>query len=267
VGPLANDVTSVPWYHTIELPGGVVTPGYFDLRKAVRHVPIPSSLTGKRCLDAASSDGFWAFEMERRGAAEVVAFDIDDTRREDWQGGGDEDTDRVGVGRARRAFDIASHALGSRVQRHTLSVYDVTPDLLGEFDFVFMGSVLLHLRDPVRALSAIRHVVRGQLLSCEAIHFLLSVVSPFRPVAQFWPADESRWWTPNIVTHKRWLRAAGLDIIASGGPFYQRFGRGFPATPLTRRYTVFGYYQLLFNRPWGAPTHWILAAPDRRLNQ
>jgi hypothetical protein len=61
------------WYHTIDLPGRGPTPGYFDTRRAPAHVPWPRQLSGGRCLDVGTFDGFWAFEMERRGAFEVVA--------------------------------------------------------------------------------------------------------------------------------------------------------------------------------------------------
>ena len=40
-----------PWYHTLELPGGIVTDGYFDLRTVVGKLPLPESLAGRRCLD------------------------------------------------------------------------------------------------------------------------------------------------------------------------------------------------------------------------
>jgi len=73
--PLAEQVAATRWYHTIELPGGVVTPGAFDHRPLVPHYGIPETLTGKRCLDAACSNGFWAFNFERRGGT-VVALDI-----------------------------------------------------------------------------------------------------------------------------------------------------------------------------------------------
>ena len=77
-------VASVPvWYHTMELAPGVVTPGWFDLRPIVDHLPWPG-VAGKRCLDVGTYDGFLAFELERRGASEVVAIDIDDHDRWDW---------------------------------------------------------------------------------------------------------------------------------------------------------------------------------------
>ena len=72
-------VDSMVWYQTIELPGGVVTAGVFDHRPLVPYYGIPATLQGARVLDVASSDGFWAFEFERRGAREVVSLDVGST--------------------------------------------------------------------------------------------------------------------------------------------------------------------------------------------
>src|SRR5215218_3870955 len=75
---LRREVADTPvWYHTIDLAAGVTTPGWFDLRPVVDQMPWPD-VRGKRCLDVGTYDGFLAFEMERRGAAEVVATDISD---------------------------------------------------------------------------------------------------------------------------------------------------------------------------------------------
>src|ERR1051326_1597538 len=68
VADSSDEVRNFAWYHTLELPGGVVTPGMFDTRPAATKIGMPPSLAGKRCLDVGTSDGFWAFEMERRGA-------------------------------------------------------------------------------------------------------------------------------------------------------------------------------------------------------
>src|SRR6201995_5259916 len=73
---LEREVREVAWYHTMRLPQGIVTPGNFNTLEELERVPLPSSLDGRRCLDVGTADGFWAFEMERRGAAEVVAIDL-----------------------------------------------------------------------------------------------------------------------------------------------------------------------------------------------
>src|SRR4051794_41979242 len=57
------------WWHVIDLPDGSSTPGGWDLRRtAAEDIPWPQ-VAGKRCLDVGTADGFWAFELERRGGA------------------------------------------------------------------------------------------------------------------------------------------------------------------------------------------------------
>ena len=64
------------WYHTIDMPDGTATPGFYDTRGSPSFIPWPKKLAGGRCLDVGTFDGFWAFELERRGAAEVIALDL-----------------------------------------------------------------------------------------------------------------------------------------------------------------------------------------------
>src|SRR5258708_7831945 len=62
-------------------------------------------------------------------------------------------------------FRVAATALGSNVVRRGANVYDLPESGLGEFDVVVCGSLLMHLRDPVRALKAIRAVCKGEFMS------------------------------------------------------------------------------------------------------
>lgn len=59
------------------------------------------------------------------------------------------------------------------------------PERVGTFDFAFIGSLLLHLRNPVDALNAIRGVLRpgGRLMSNNPISLPLTVERPFWPAA------------------------------------------------------------------------------------
>src|ERR687885_775685 len=81
---LQAEVERYPWYHTLELGDGVVTKGMFDHRPVLDRYPLPADLSGMRCLDVATMDGFWAFEMEKRGAASVTAIDLDRPDELDW---------------------------------------------------------------------------------------------------------------------------------------------------------------------------------------
>lgn len=197
------------WYHSIEVAPGVVTPGLFDLRAVTDRIPWPD-LTGKRCLDVATFDGFYAFEMERRGAAEVVATDLPDFAELDWLPG-DGPSGPTLDGETGEGFRVAHGLLGSSVNRELVSVYDMTPDNVGTFDVVLCGALLLHLRDPWRALAAIRSVCTGVFLSIEKVDPLTDALVPRLPVQRIF-GRERVWVEPNTAGHRRMLELGGFTI-------------------------------------------------------
>jgi tRNA (mo5U34)-methyltransferase len=126
-----------------------------------------------------------------------------------------------------RGFQVARELLGSSVQRRVASVYDLDPDVLGEFDVVTCGSLLLHLRDPLRGLERIRSVCRGHYLSAEAIDLSLSILAPRRAVLRFdGMSDLFQWFTPSAAAHRRMLRAAGFTLERWTRPYAIPFGVG-----------------------------------------
>jgi tRNA (mo5U34)-methyltransferase len=204
------------WYHTLDLPGGVTTPGWFDLRGVVDRMPWPD-VRGKRCLDVGTYDGFLAFELERRGAAEVVATDIGDHALWDWprrlQARGPATLPGIAGPDKSLGFRTAHAALGSTVRRIEISVYDLSPERLGEFDVVVCGSLMLHLRDPLSALESIRSVCRGSLLSSETIRVELPMLLSRRPLLELdGISDRLHWTVPNAAGHKRLLEASGFTV-------------------------------------------------------
>ena len=218
------------WYHTIDVAPGVATPGWFDLRPILDRMPWPD-VAGKRCLDVGTYDGHLAFELERRGAAEVVAVDLSDHADWDWpvrlRARGPEALATIAGPEKGRGFAIARELLGSRAERVVSSVYDLSPDSVGEFDVVVCGSLLLHLRDPLRALTAIRSVCRGQFLSAETI-----IPGDGPPVAQLdGLSDLCQWWTPNRAGHRRMVEAAGFDIVRDAGAYEIPLGPAHPPSP------------------------------------
>lgn len=216
---LADEIAGYDWYHTIELPNGVVTPGLFDMRRVAPKLPFPPSLAGKRCLDIGTADGFWAFEMERRGASEILAIDLVDPSKRDVTIGAQTRTPlpEGEASRQARAFEVARRALGSKVEWRDLSVYDLSTKDVGTFDFVFMGSLLVHLRDPVLALSAVRTVTEGELLSYDAVSPSLSFFHPRSPAAVLGGVKRADWWIPNVAGLRRMIEAGGFKILRTGG--------------------------------------------------
>ena len=232
-GDLAEAVDSVPfWYHTIDLAPGIVTPGHFDLRPIIDQLPWPN-VRGKRCLDVGTWDGFLAFELERRGAGEVVAIDIPDHEQWDWppriRKKGLDYLNTVAGPRRGRGFEVARAALRSSVRLEELSVYDLTPERLGHFDVVVCGSLLLHLRDPLRALAAIRSVCDGHFLSSNQVDLLRSIGRRKRPLLRLdGTSDLCQWFLPNAAGHRRLLEAAGFEIERESGVYAEPFGVGHP---------------------------------------
>src|SRR5262245_22516090 len=145
---LRRRVLGRPWFHRIDLGGGLVTPGVDDTPQKLRHLRLPRRLDGKHVLDVGAYDGFFSFECERRGAAHVVAAD-----HFCWTYGGMA---------SKEGFDLARTALRSRVEEALIRVEDLGPERLGTFDLVLFLGVLYHAPDPLRYLRQVRSVCRGQ---------------------------------------------------------------------------------------------------------
>ena len=159
----------------------MVTPGAWELRPAARRMPWPAGgdLRGLRCLDVGTMDGFWAFEMERRGAAEVVALDL-----------------------------LPSF--------HDLDVHDLDSATHGRFDLVFMGYVAELLHDPIGAFRAIRRVCRGTVIIVDQVSLPLSLTSGFlrdRPGPGVRPAD-----FPLAMRLRHGLGLAGVSLALRARP-------------------------------------------------
>jgi tRNA (mo5U34)-methyltransferase len=257
-------ISEVPlWYHTLDVAPGVETPGWFDLRPIVDRMPWPD-VRGKRCLDVGTYDGFLAFELERRGAAEVVATDIASHEEWDWprtmrdrgpawmeEHAGPE----KGVG-----FRVAKELLGSAVERVLVSVYDLDPDSIGQFDVVVCGSLMLHLRDPIRALEAIRSVCGGLFLSAEEIDLTLSVLPLRRPALRLdGMSDYFQWFIPSAAGHARMVEAAGFTVEQTTKPYAIPFGRGYQLRRRTPKVAAISAARRLLAGGTGVPTHAVLA--------
>lgn len=233
---LADRVAGLEWYHTMELPGGVVTPGFFDIRPVLAQYELPDQMDGMRVLDVGTFDGFFAFEFERRGA-EVVALDVPDVESLDWPA----PLKAKGTTRFQpkhQNFELARTSLSSEVRREFVSVYDVTADNVGTFDLVFVGSVLIHLRDPVGALMALHRVCRGggQIQIVEEVDQRLELLGRIfgrrGALARFQAiSPHLTWWVPNTLAWEHMLLAAGYENVRRGQRFTIPFRAGKGGVP------------------------------------
>jgi tRNA (mo5U34)-methyltransferase len=231
-------VEQIEWYHTLDLPYGVSTPGFVDHRAQVPFYGFLDNMQGLRALDVATWDGFWAFEMERRGA-EVVAIDIpswyeaDIPRLQLQQIVAEGGERKTGMG-----FSLARELLNSRVQREALSVYELTPERVGLFDVVLVSDLLIHLRDPQRALESASSVLKpgGTIIVAEPYN---PDLEGFRDIAltQFLSFSAVTWWMPSTATLRAMMQVAGLEArevsrfrlnARVAGPIYKVVLHGVP---------------------------------------
>jgi len=239
-----KDIESYYWYHTVELPGGLITPGLYDLRESLPNFQFPDDMRGMSVLDVGTATGFFAFEFARRGA-HVTAVDLPSLHALDRFPGQDiaQTLEKIGemivpksLGQVRDyvrkytaeqlyfyllegPFEFCRKLLNSPVERHLSTVYDLSEAKLGrKFDLVFLGDILLHTLYPLQALAAVAQLCSGTLV--------LSQMMPEDPdeepmmlyVGGDSPgSDEVSWWLPNKTCLVQLLKKFGFrDVVEIG---------------------------------------------------
>ncbi len=237
------DIENYYWYHTVELPGGLITPGLYDLRPSLPNFRFPDDMRGMHVLDVGTATGFFAFEFAKRGA-HVTAVDLPSLYALDRFPGQDieqtlekigqmivpKSLDRVrGYVRKYTAeqlyyyllegpFTFCRKMLDLPVARHLSTIYDLSEATLGRtFDLVFLGDILLHTLYPLRALAAVAPLCTGTLV--------LSQMMPAEPGepcmlyvgGESAESDEVSWWLPNQACMVQLLKKFGFRTVAEIG--------------------------------------------------
>lgn len=220
-----TDLDDCYFYHTLDLPRYGTVHGDWDLRENVDRYLGGQSVAGKRVLDVGTASGFLAFHMERRGA-DVVGYDLPEDGMYDIVPYSRDDYDarvasaRAHIKRSANGFWLAHGALDSKVRLASGSVYDM-PDEIGEVDAVTIGCILLHLRDPFRALQQTLKRVRETAVVVEhassPAHLPLSLLGKARaPSLGFVPdyrscSHEVTWWRLPAPTVQQFLGVLGFE--------------------------------------------------------
>ncbi len=198
---LQDQIQALPWFHSIDLGNGIVTPGRACLAdlKAMADIVFDEPLAGKTVLDIGCYDGFYSFEAHRRGAKRVVATD-----HFMWQDS-----------RCRQCFDIARSFVAPELEAYDLDIPELTPSRIGIFDIVLFAGVLYHLRHPFHGLEHIAPLSRQTLI----VETHLDAVESERPAMTFYPGlelndDASNWWGPNRPCVEAMLRDVGFPYVS-----------------------------------------------------
>lgn len=167
---LETMLAEMPWYHTFEFPGGLKTKGTYDNAPTLPHYHFPASLGGKTAIDIGTADGFFAFELERRGAS-VLAIDpnqFDGALPTDVAGAKTQqyaeayanmaayshkyqDVMELLNMRSLNHFLIARDLFDSQANYQNGSIYDLH-QWGKKFDVVMCGDLIEHLKNPLWGL-------------------------------------------------------------------------------------------------------------------
>ncbi len=206
---------NLPHYHKIWLNTDIHTPGQTDWTDEFEYLGLSDTdFPGKNVLDIGALDGVHSFNAERLGAKRVLAVDVEDVEDYDWGYAGPPGRLK-GKGEIKnRVFQELKTFFASNVERQRLTVYELKPEEVGQFDIVFFYGVLYHLRHPLLAFDRIRPVCRDMI--CVETH--VAKIDPALPYSFFYLEDEldgacTNWTGPSEACVVHWMKDAGFEKI------------------------------------------------------
>jgi hypothetical protein len=268
---VVDDLNDCFFYHTIDIPGHgtAFCPWGWDLRGREREYTGGIDFQGKRVLEFGTASGFLCFYMEKQGA-EVVACDVCEHDSVDIVPSARcnyrtvEVTIKDMVRQLNNSFWFTHRAFQSKAKVVYSSAYFL-PDEVGQFDICTFGAILLHLRDPFRALQKGLERTRETVIIADMLPKIDGPYMEFLPEA----GNLGGWWaiSPGIlvkmiaelgfedskVTYHKQKRMAG-DV----SPFFTIVGKRtrplLPAQPAAtkadnRKFVSEVYHELLEREP------------------
>ncbi len=207
-----------PWFHRIDLGGGLYTKTESVMGEPVDHPfgpwqtiqkLLPRDLTGKTMLDVGCNAGFYSFEAKRRGAKRVLGVD------------GQRQHVRQGLF-VRKVLDL-------EVEFRRLNVYELSPRNVGQFDITLALGLLYHLKHPILALENLYRVTKELLVIETAImppaatpksfaYSFGAMKTVLHPLAYVENPPESKeqvfnWFLPGVEALLALLRNAGFAEV------------------------------------------------------
>jgi tRNA (mo5U34)-methyltransferase len=207
-----------PWFHRIDLGGGVYTKTESVMGEPVDHPAgpwgtigrcLPQDLGGKTVLDVGCNAGFYAVEAKRRGARRVLGVD--------------------GQRQHVRQAVFVRKVLGLDIEYRRMNVYELTRRRVGQFDITLALGLIYHLKHLVLALENLYEVTRELLVVETAIlpprHTPKSFTHPvgrtqmrLHPLAYVENPPEAKeqvfnWFLPGVEALTALLRNTGFDEV------------------------------------------------------
>jgi tRNA (mo5U34)-methyltransferase len=191
----------VRWFHSFDFGGGEVAKGErgggLDRLRVEADIVFGEPVAGKRVLDIGAWDGYFSFEAERRGAAEVLATDHFCWTGQGWG--------------TKAGFEYAHAKFQSKVRSEDVDVFDLDPLVHGKFDVVLFLGVLYHLKNPFGGLEQVSKMT-DQLAIFETV---VDQLQNPEPVLRFYLGrelneDKTNFFAPNYKCLENMLREVGF---------------------------------------------------------
>lgn len=207
-----------PWFHCIDLGGGIETKTASVMGEPIDHPHgpwqiiqrcLPADLRGKSLLDVGCNAGFYAVEAKRRGARRVLG--IDGQRQH-----------------IRQALFVRK-VLGLDIEYRRLNVYELDSRTTGQFDITLALGLIYHLKHLVLALEKLFQATRELLIIETAIqppertpesftHPLGAAEMRLHPLVYVENPREAKeqvfnWFLPSTAALEALLKNTGFDEV------------------------------------------------------
>jgi len=182
-------------FHTLRFPNGFTIKGKWDMSIVLEHFKIPKDLSGKKVLEIGPANGYFSFEMSKRGA-NVVAIDL----HRDW-------------------WSEEINQLMSANVKFKVQDIRTLDESFGKFDIVFSANVLQHNKDIIGNMERIRKVTKEKAIISIGIMEdsrlndlpLALLVGNFRTLTT--GKKVGTFWRPNMVCFKKIAQIAGFKKV------------------------------------------------------
>ena len=220
------------WYHSFYFDNGFQQPGDYDIGQNIEQYGFPQDMSGMSVLDVGTGSGWFACYFEQLGANVTTVdargySDFDVFGRYQYPAISQEKAQpdkilsngqEIYYSPVSRGFWIMKEILGLKAEYVNARIYDICPELFGgkTFDLVFLGSLLMHLRDPIGALMAVRSVCKERIISNTLILNGDSEEITEVPVMMLLSDDQNNyinWWQPTKACVIQWFKAAGFPEV------------------------------------------------------
>lgn len=214
------------WYHSYYFDNGFEVIGDYNIGQDILDYGFPPDMEGMKVLDIGTGGGWFAHYFHQRGADVTTVdargyCDFDVRGRYDYPPVESEkpEPDRLGpngepvyFSPVSGGFWVMKDLLDADIRFVNSRAGEVAKHLAGEtFDLVFIGALLLHVRDPVGVLMSARALCGDRLMATTPIIEGDESTQPM--MALYTEVDLVSWWQPNRSCYRYWFLEAGFESV------------------------------------------------------